>query len=88
MDQSVMSAAAQAVVDAPSTDTPHISITTGILVALSASWLSSLGKPASGGSCNSTTLILTYEGLTIQRKSHLQNERHPVSMRKRDFKRP
>lgn len=53
----------------PPADAPQLSVAVGVVVALGASWLSSLG-------------------LTIQRKSHLQNEKQPIHSRKRDFQRP
>lgn len=68
--QAVLEAATAAVGDvSPPADAPQLSVAVGVVVALGASWLSSLG-------------------LTIQRKSHLHNEKQPVHSRKRDFQRP
>lgn len=51
-------AAAAAVGDAaPPADTPQIAVSVGIVVALGASWLSSLGERLHGS--DSTSLVLT-----------------------------
>lgn len=62
---------------------PQISVAVGVTVGLIASFIQSLGAP-----CLPCWELLTRAGLTIQRKSHLQNEALPLALRKRDFRRP
>ncbi|KAI5475353.1 DUF804 domain membrane protein [Pseudohyphozyma bogoriensis] len=77
---------------------PQIAVAVGVVVGLLASFVQSLGTSR----CTKTqtnpraaAALLTrlptpsnHAGLTIQRKSHLQNEALPSSLRKRDFQRP
>jgi hypothetical protein len=69
-------------------DKPSIPIAVGILVGLAASFVQSLGESVRDMFTSSSLLTRTIPGLTIQRKSHLQNDALPPSAQAKAHRRP